>query len=222
MPSKTVTLLQTLKQLIVTVATMANTRLVYNTWFRYTVPEVTSVVNVEYVPEQVNVRLNGALLEPTIDYTATNGTSIEFVTPLKASDRVTLERISIDSAGTGTWTTALALKQNKEVSSSTAVTTTATVSMDGPAHQLLTLGSASCAISVTTTAVPAGEARIVNLLLKQSTGSNVFDFGTSVAWVNDAPPVPSYEAGRIDSVRLKFVPGLTKPIGFYEGGWINA
>lgn len=222
MPSKTVQFYKDLKALIVTVATMANTRLIYNTWFRHTVPEVTSVVNVEYVPEQVNVRLNGALLEPTIDYTATNGTSIEFVTPLKASDRVTVERISIDSAGTGTWTTALALKQNKEVSSSTAVTTTATVSMDGPAHQMLTLNSSSCAVTVTTTAVPAGEARIVNLLLKQSTGSNVFDFGTSVAWVNDAPPVPSYEAGRIDSVRLKFVPGLTKPIGFYEGGWINA
>lgn len=220
--SPTVQLIKDVRQLLVDVAAMAASRIVYDTAYRETVAVPTNLITTAYNPNQVTVFLNGSLMDPGDDYNATNGSTVDFTFQLQAGDRVVVHKIKIDTAGQATWQAALDLKQNKEVSSGpTAVLTTATVDMNGPAHQWLTLQSPACAITVTTTAVPAGEARIVHLLLKQGTGANGFNFGTSVTWVNGTAPVPSYDINMIDSIRLKFVPGLTKPIAYYEGGWIS-
>lgn len=85
----------------------------------------------------------------------------------------------------------------------------------------VTLTQANCAISFAAYTQPVGTSKDVTIILKQSTGANKYSFGSLVNWVNDLAPVNSFQAGKADTIKLKVVSGITKPIGFFDGGWIN-
>lgn len=100
------------------------------------------------------------------------------------------------------------------------ITATATAQIDPAAGDtfVVTLTAANCTISFAAYTQEAGKVKDIRVLIKQGAGANQWTFGTDVMWVNDLEPVSSTGAGDVDSMRLSFVNGFAKPMGFYEGG----
>lgn len=85
----------------------------------------------------------------------------------------------------------------------------------------VTLTQANCAISFASYTQAPGTSKDITIVLKQGTGSNKFSFGTAVNWVNSLEPAATFQSGKADTIKLKFITGLTKPMGFFNGGWID-
>ena len=66
-------------------------------------------------------------------------------------------------------------------------------------------------------------AKEITFLIIQGTDTGtILNLGDVIAWPNGIVPRLSFGAGKIDCIRLLFIEGFTKPIGYYDGGWIDA
>lgn len=70
--------------------------LTYNPWQRFNIASDTTVINATYTVGMLNVYFRGRLLRPNgDDYTATNGTTINFTFTLVAGDEIDVETVSV-------------------------------------------------------------------------------------------------------------------------------
>lgn len=99
-----------------------------------------------------------------------------------------------------------------------AATSTAVIDPAAGDTFVITLSVTNCTISFAAYTQEAGKVKDIRVLIKQGAGANKWTFGTAVMWVNDLEPVESTGAGDVDSMRLSFVNGFAKPMGFFEGG----
>ena len=86
-----------------------------------------------------------------------------------------------------------------------------------------TLQNSNHSLSFETHGLTANKAKEVTVLFKNGTGGNtISNLSNAISWANGVAPRFSYEINCIDSIRLLFVEGISKPIGYYDGGWIDA
>ena len=78
------------------VAGATSPTLTYNPWQRFNIASDTTSINATYTVGMLNVYMQGRLLRPNgDDYTATNGTTINFTFTLVAGDEIDVETVSI-------------------------------------------------------------------------------------------------------------------------------
>ena len=78
------------------VSAIAPPYVTYNPWQRFNIAVNTTSLPATYTVDKLNVFYNGKLLRPDgDDYTATNGTTIDFTFTLEAGDEIDVETINI-------------------------------------------------------------------------------------------------------------------------------
>ena len=78
------------------VSAIAPPYVTYNPWQRFNIAVNTTSLPATYTVDKLNVFYNGKLLRPNgDDYTATNGTTIDFTFTLEAGDEIDVETINI-------------------------------------------------------------------------------------------------------------------------------